>query len=117
MFKNCAKTLETMRSELHTHTQQKGIAKPSTEKNIAYVLNVAPGKCHQDNVFSTKDRSTILPPFKHHIKHTQQEVTSFSSSPGHFPTQGSNPGLLYHRQILYHPSHLGSLRNLIDFFS
>ena len=25
-----------------------------------------------------------------------------------FPTQGSNPGLLHRRQILYHPSHQGS---------
>ena len=28
--------------------------------------------------------------------------------PGIFPTQGSNPGLLHHRQILYHLSHQGS---------
>ena len=30
------------------------------------------------------------------------------SQPGIFPTQGSNPGLLHCRQILYHPSHQGS---------
>ena len=29
---------------------------------------------------------------------------------GIFPTQGSNPGLLYYRQILYQLSHKGSLR-------
>ena len=29
---------------------------------------------------------------------------------GIFPTQGSNPGLPQCRQILYHPSHQGSLR-------
>ena len=29
---------------------------------------------------------------------------------GIFPTQGSNPGLLHCRQILYHLSHLGSAR-------
>ena len=28
--------------------------------------------------------------------------------PGIVPTQGSNPGLLHHRQILYHLSHQGS---------
>jgi len=28
---------------------------------------------------------------------------------GIFPTQGSNPGLLYFRKILYHLSHQGSL--------
>ena len=27
---------------------------------------------------------------------------------GYFPTQGSNPGFLYYRQILYRPSHQGS---------
>ena len=27
---------------------------------------------------------------------------------GIFPTQGSNPGLLHCKQILYHPSHQGS---------
>ena len=31
---------------------------------------------------------------------------------GIFPTQGSNPGLLYYRQILYHLSHQGSPRIL-----
>ena len=28
-------------------------------------------------------------------------------SPGVFPTQGLNPGLLHYRQILYHLSHQG----------
>ena len=32
--------------------------------------------------------------------------------PGIFPTQGSNPGLLYCRQILYHLKHQGSPRIL-----
>ena len=32
------------------------------------------------------------------------------SSRGIFPTQGSNPGLLHYRQILYHLSHQGSPR-------
>ena len=31
---------------------------------------------------------------------------------GIFPTQGSNPGLLHYRQILYHLSHHGSPRIL-----
>ena len=30
-------------------------------------------------------------------------------SPGVFPTQGLNPGLLHHRQILYHLSHREAL--------
>ena len=30
--------------------------------------------------------------------------------PGIFPTQGSNPGILHYRQILYHLSHQGSPR-------
>ena len=34
-------------------------------------------------------------------------------SPGIFPTQGSNPGLLHCRQILYHQSHQGSPRDRI----
>ena len=29
-------------------------------------------------------------------------------SPGIFPTQGWNPGLLHRRRVLYHPSHQGS---------
>ena len=33
--------------------------------------------------------------------------------PGIFPTQGSNPGLLHCRQILYHLSHQGSQWNTI----
>ena len=36
-------------------------------------------------------------------------ATSFSR--GIFPTQGSNPGLLHCKQILYHLSHQGSHRN------
>ena len=32
-------------------------------------------------------------------------------SPGVFPTQGLNPGLLHHRQILYHLSHREALGN------
>jgi len=31
-----------------------------------------------------------------------------------FPTQGSNPGLLHCRQILYHLSHLGSPWHIAD---
>ena len=31
---------------------------------------------------------------------------------GIFPVQGSNPGLLHYRQILYHLSHLGSPESL-----
>ena len=37
-------------------------------------------------------------------------------SPGIFLTQGSNPGLLHCRQILYHLSHQGSLLIGISFF-
>jgi len=36
-------------------------------------------------------------------------VGSLSLFQGIFPTQGSNPGLLYYRQILYQLSHKGSL--------
>ena len=36
-------------------------------------------------------------------------VGSHSLLQGLFPTQGSNPGLLHCTQILYHPSHQGSL--------
>ena len=35
-------------------------------------------------------------------------VGSHSLLQGFFPTQGSNPGLLHCRQILYQPSHQGS---------
>ena len=34
---------------------------------------------------------------------------------GIFPTQGSNPGLLHHRQILYHLSHQGSPLRLLGY--
>jgi len=37
-------------------------------------------------------------------------VGSHSLLQGIFPTQGSNPGLLHCRQILYHLSHQGSPR-------
>ena len=40
------------------------------------------------------------------------EWVAFSFSRGSFPTQGSNPGLLYCRQILYQLSHKGSPRIL-----
>ena len=33
---------------------------------------------------------------------------------GIFPTQGSNPGLLHCRQIIYHVSHQGSLPNSLN---
>lgn len=46
MFKKCAKTLETMRSELHIHTTERNSEAIDWEKSIAYVLNGAPGKCH-----------------------------------------------------------------------
>ena len=36
-------------------------------------------------------------------------VSFYSLLQGIFPTQGLNPGLLHHRQILYHVSHLGNL--------
>ena len=39
-------------------------------------------------------------------------VGSLSLLQGIFPTQGSNPGLLHHRQILYQLSHKGSPRIL-----
>ena len=39
-------------------------------------------------------------------------VVSLSLLQGIFPTQGSNPGLLHCRQILYQLSHKGSLRIL-----
>ena len=39
-------------------------------------------------------------------------VGSHSFLQGIFPTQGSNPGLLHCRQILYQPSHQGSPRIL-----
>ena len=39
-------------------------------------------------------------------------VGSLSLLQGVFPTQGSNPGLLHCRQILYQPSHKGSPRIL-----
>jgi len=39
-------------------------------------------------------------------------VGSLSLLQGIFPTQGSNPGLLHCRQILYQLSHQGSLRIL-----
>ena len=37
------------------------------------------------------------------------EVGSYSLLQGIFPTQGSNPGLLHYRQILYQLSHQGRL--------
>ena len=40
------------------------------------------------------------------------EWVAFSFSRGSFPTQGSNPGLLYCRQILYQLSHKESPRIL-----
>ena len=40
------------------------------------------------------------------------EVGSCSLLQGIFPTQGLNPGLTHHRQILYHVSHQGSPRML-----
>ena len=39
-------------------------------------------------------------------------VSGHASLQGIFPTQGSNPGLLYCRQIIYHLSHQGSPRIL-----
>ena len=39
-------------------------------------------------------------------------VSSHALLQGIFPTQGSNPGLLHGRWILYHLSHQGSLRTL-----
>ena len=40
------------------------------------------------------------------------EWVAFPFSRGIFPTQGSNPGLLYYRQILYQLNHQGSPRIL-----
>ena len=40
------------------------------------------------------------------------EWVAVPSSRGIFPTQGSNPGLLYYRRILYLLSHQGSPRKL-----
>ena len=40
------------------------------------------------------------------------EWVAFPSSRGIFPTQGSNPGLLHYRWILYQLSHQGSPRIL-----
>ena len=39
-------------------------------------------------------------------------VGSHSLFRGIFPTQGLNPGLLYCRQVLYHVSHQGNLKNI-----
>ena len=47
----------TTHTQLHTHTTERNSEAIDWEKSIAYVLNVAPEKCHQENVFSTKDRS------------------------------------------------------------
>ena len=41
-------------------------------------------------------------------------VGCHSLLPGILPTQGSNPGLRYCRQILYHLSHKGSPRGIIN---
>ena len=41
-----------------------------------------------------------------------KRIGSLSLLQGIFPTQGSNPGLLHCRQILYQLSHQGSLRIL-----
>ena len=39
-------------------------------------------------------------------------VGSLSLLQGIFPTQGSNPGLLHYRRVLYQLSHKGSIRTL-----
>ena len=41
---------------------------------------------------------------------------SHSFFKGIFPTQGSNPGLLHYRQILYHLSHQGSLFYIVPYY-
>ena len=41
---------------------------------------------------------------------------AISFSTGIFPTQGSNPGLLHCRQMLYHLSHQGSLKIMVTSF-
>ena len=43
-------------------------------------------------------------------------VVSLSLLQGIFPTQGSNPGLLHCRWILYHLSHRGSLLGVVMLF-
>ena len=53
---------------------------------------------------------TVLCPWNSPGKNTG--VGSHSLLQGIFPTQGSNPGLLLCRQILYHLSHQGSARTL-----
>ena len=44
----------------------------------------------------------------HGILQANTRVGSHSLLQGIFPTQGSNPGVLHYRQILYHLSHQGS---------
>ena len=55
---------------------------------------------------------TIILPGKQCYFLFTDEINSYTYSPsllqGIFPTQGSNPGLLHCRQILYHLSHQGS---------
>ena len=49
----------------------------------------------------------LLCPWNSPSKNTR--VGCHSLLQGIFPTQGSNPGLLYYKQILYHLSHQGRL--------
>ena len=71
------------------------------------------GSCHFLKVKVTQSCPTLRPhglhsPWNSPGQNTGEGSRSFLQ--GIFPTQGSNPGLLYSRQILYQLSHQGSLR-------
>ena len=51
----------------------------------------------------------LLCPWNLSVKNTG--VSSYSLLQGIFPIQGSNPGFLHCRQILYHLSHQGNLQD------
>ena len=91
MFKKCAKTLETMRSELHTHnythTQQKGIVKPSTERKVLLMFWMLPLKSAIRRMCSApRTDPTILPLFK-----CQPVIQSKKWLPFHLLQGISNP--------------------------
>ena len=57
---------------------------------------------------------TLCDPMEQSMEFSRPEYWSGQPflSPGTFPIQGSNPGLLHYKQILYHLSHQGSPRIL-----
>ena len=62
----------------------------------------------------TQSCPTLCDPLDYTVPGQNTGMGSLSFLQGIFPTQGSNPGLLHYRRIIYHLSHQGSWKQLRD---